>query len=101
MIHVRMRQEHQIDWGQLAGSKRRCNQPLGANRSYTSIGSHSPEKDRIGQNGDTVEIQQNRCMTKPGGRDAIGVPKFGGRCVFGFENRPSRLGDELTDRPRS
>ena len=74
VIHVRVREQHQVDAWQLLRQERRRNQPFRANGAEEHIRSHVIQQDRVGQNVDAVKVDQNRGMAEPGGGDAVGIP---------------------------
>lgn len=96
MIHVRVREQHEIDFRQLCGRKGGGDEALRADGADEDIRAGVADEERVGQDIDAVKIEQHGRVTEPGGGDAVGIPEFGRGSEIGLKNFAARLGDEAT-----
>ena len=91
MIHVRVREENDIDSGQFPDRKGRLHQPPDAQRSRSQADADSSAEHRIGQDGNAVDLQQNGAVTNPGRVQSFFGPEPGIGPVRGWPNGPAAL----------
>ena len=87
MVHVRMREQDEIDGRQLARPKRGCDETFGADVSEKGVSANTFAEDRVGKDGEAVEIQQDGGVAEPGSGDGVGIPG-----VWGGSRRRSKDG---------
>src|SRR5258708_6064787 len=94
MVHVRVRQQQNIDRGKVL-------KPQG--RGYITFWSYGAETEReadfvpqgwIRQDVDSVEINEHRCMAQPGHRDLVVGPLAGFGFDWGGEDSAMSVGNE-------
>lgn len=101
MVHVRVREQNEINRRKLASIERRRDETLCANRADQRISTHPFPEDRIGQNRHAIEIQQHRRVSEPRRRNGVRIPGLGRGCEFRLKNGPAGFSNETANRPGS
>ena len=91
MVHVCVRQQHQIDVRQLNPLERRRGQSLQTQRDGSDVQPHAIAENRIGQNGHAVHFEQDSRVAEPGGVQAEIGPLFRVRPDGSRQNRASQF----------
>ena len=74
MVHVGVREQDEIDGGQLTRLERGCDQTFGADVSEKGVGANAFAEDRVRENGQAEEIQKDGGVAEPGCGDGVGIP---------------------------
>jgi len=69
-----VREEDEIDGGQLARLEGGGDEAFGADVAEKCVGADAFAEDGIGEDGEAVEIQQDGGVAEPGSGDGIGIP---------------------------
>ena len=86
MIHVRVREQHEVHAGQLSRRERGSHEALGADGADEHVRARMIHQQRISQDVNAVKIDEHRGVAEPGGGDAVGIPEFGRGGEIGREN---------------
>ena len=98
MIHVSVREKHQINWRQLVRFQGWCDQTFGPNGAKRAVGADAVAQDRVRQYRHPIKIQQHRRVSEPRRSNGVGIPGFGRGGEFGLQNGPSGFRNETTNR---
>lgn len=101
MIHVRVREQHQINPGQLPRGKRGRDEALGSDGADQHVRSRVIHEQGIRQDIHAIKIDEHRGMAEPCGSDAVRVPKLGRGREIRRENFPAGLGHQAARRAGS
>jgi hypothetical protein len=95
MIHVCVRQQQHIDWGQLGEAQGRGYKPFWTCYSQPERDSDSVSECGIGQDSYPIKVDQNGGMSKPTDGDVLVGPLLRSGPNRGGRHLPLRVGEHL------
>ena len=96
VVHVGVREQQHVGAGKLARLERRLDQPPRAKLDGSTADADPRLECRIGEDPDTVKIEQHRRMAEPGGGEPVAGPVgWTGAVRGGQRDRVHHLADQL------